>query len=87
VQCPGGNALRRYGLGRFTRQYNPGAAGAEALAVWMNAVMSMKGEGGTIAVAEAVAMIRATAPEDRSRFPCEIWVRRRQRGTDRGVPF
>ena len=85
VRC--GNTLRRYGLGRLTRQYNPGAAGAENLGQWMNAVMSMKGEGGTMTVSDAVAMIRATPPEDRSRFAREIWARRRQRGTDLQVPF
>jgi len=53
----------------------------------MNAVMSMKGEGGTMAVADAVAMIHATAPEERSQFAKEIWARRRRRGTDREVPF
>jgi hypothetical protein len=73
-------------LGRVTRQFNP-AEGAETLGAWMNAVMSMKGAGGTMAVADAVAMIRATPPEDRSRFAREIWATRRQHGTDRQVPF
>ena len=81
-----GVTLRRYGLGRLTRQYNP-AEGAETLGAWMNAVMSMKGDGGTMAVEDAVALIRATSPEDRSRFAREIWARRRKRGTDRSVPF
>jgi hypothetical protein len=84
VRC--GNTLRRAGLGRLTRQYNP-SAGAENLGQWMNAVVSMKGEGGSMAVAEAVAMIRATPPEQRSRFAREIWARRRRHGTDRAVPF
>jgi hypothetical protein len=53
----------------------------------MNAVMSMKGDGGTMNVADAVAMIHATPPEDRSHFAREIWARRRRRGTDRAVPF
>lgn len=84
-----GNTLRRAGLGRRTRQYNPLAAGVENLGQWMNAVISMKGEGGMIAVSDAVAMIRATPPEQRSRFAREIWNRRRRRGTDRvaAVPF
>lgn len=81
-----GNAMRRAGLGRLTRQYNP-VEGAENLGQWMNAVMSMKGDGGTMAVGDAVAMIRATDPADRSRFAREIWARRRQHGTDRPVPF
>jgi len=49
--------------------------------------MSMKGEGGTMAVADAVAMIRATTPDERSRLAREIWARRRQHGTERAVPF
>jgi hypothetical protein len=84
VRC--GNTLRNAGLGRLTRQYNP-AAGAENLGQWMNAVMSMKRDGGTMAVADAVAMIRATPPDARSDFAREIWAKRRQRGTDRTVPF
>jgi 5-methylcytosine-specific restriction endonuclease McrA len=85
VRC--GNTLRRAGMGRLTRQYNPPATGAENLGQWMNAVMSMKGEGGTMPVADAVAMIRATPLEDRSAFARQIWAKRRQRGTDRSVPF
>ena len=46
-----------------------------------------EGEGGTMAVADAVAMIHATPPEQRSRFAKEIWAIRRRRGTDRNVPF
>ncbi len=85
VRCA--NTLRRAGLGRPTRQYNP-TSGAETLGQWMNAVMSVKGDsGGTMAVGDAVAMIRATAPNERSRFASEIWDRRRQRGTGRAVPF
>jgi len=80
VRC--GNTLRRAGIGRLTRQYNP-ASGAENLGQWMNAVMSMKVDGGTMTVADAVAMVRATPPGDRSRFAREIWARRRKRGTDR----
>jgi hypothetical protein len=84
VRC--GNSLRLVGLGRLTRQYNP-TAGAETLGQWMNAVTSMKAEGGTMAVADAVAMIHATPPEQRSRFAKEIWAIRRRRGTDSSVPF
>jgi len=53
----------------------------------MNAVMSMKGDGGTMTVSDAVAMIRATSPEQRSGFAREIWVIRRRRGTGQRVPF
>jgi hypothetical protein len=53
----------------------------------MNAVMSMKGDGGTMTVSDAVAMIHATPPDDRSRFAKEIWTIRKRRGSDRVVPF
>ena len=49
--------------------------------------MSMKGDGGTMAVADAVAMIHATPAEARSDFAREIWAKRRRHGTDRAVPF
>jgi hypothetical protein len=83
-----GNTLRAAGLGRLTRQYNPASEGAPNLGAWMNAVLSVKGDpGGNMPVAEAVVMIRATPPEERSRFAREIWDRRRAHGTDRAVPF
>ena len=87
VRC--GNTLRRAGLGRLTRQYNPAASsGAENLGQWMNAVMSIKGDsGGTMSVSDAVAMIRGTPLEQRSRFAREIWAIRRRRGSDGRVPF
>jgi hypothetical protein len=86
VRCA--NALRHAGLGRLTRQYNPVSEGAPNLGAWMNAVLSMKGDpGGNMPVSEAVAMIRATPPQDRSEFAKEIWNRRRRRGTDTSVPF
>ena len=47
----------------------------------------MKGESDAMPVADAVAMIRATPPEERSQFAREIWHIRRQRGTDTQVPF
>jgi hypothetical protein len=53
----------------------------------MNAVMSMKGDGGTMTVADAVAMIHATPSNDRSRYAKEIWTIRKRRGTDKRVPF
>ena len=87
VRC--GATLRRAGLGRLTRQYNPGAAqGAPNLGAWINSVLSIKGDpGGNMPVAEAIQLIRATPPEQRSQFAREIWAKRRQRGTDRSVPF
>jgi hypothetical protein len=49
--------------------------------------MSMKGESDAMTVPVAVEMIRATSPENRSRFAEEIWRRRRDRGTDKQAPF
>ena len=89
VRC--GNKLRRAGLGRLTRQYNPSAAGAETLGAWLNAVQSMKGDpGGNMPVADAVAMIHATPPEALSSFAREIWNIRKSRHGASGreqVPF
>jgi hypothetical protein len=85
VRCA--NTLRRAGIGRLTRQYSPASAGATTLGEWMQAVLSMKGEGGDMSVGDAIAMIHATSPVHRSRFAKEIWRRRRQHGTDRAVPF
>ncbi len=85
VRC--GNTLKRANLGGRTRQYNPATGGAESLGQWMNAVMSMKGDGGNMAVADAVAMIHATPPETRSQFANQIWGIRRRRRTDKSVPF
>ncbi len=81
------NKLRGVGIGRLTRQYNPGGQGARTLGQWLTAVMSMKGQSDAMPVAAAVEMIRATAPAKRSEFASEIWARRREHGTDRSVPF
>jgi hypothetical protein len=43
----------------------------------------MKGQSNDMNVQDAVAMIRATPPEERSRFAKEIWRLRRKHGTDR----
>ena len=82
-----GVVFKRLGLGRRTRQFNPKTQGASNLAQWLMAVLSMKGESNQMSVPEAVAMIRATPPEDRSEHAQEIWHRRRERGTDKRVPF
>ncbi len=82
-----GNVMKKAGLGRLTRQYNPASSGATNLAQWMQAVLSAKGESSDMTVAEAVAMIRATSPSMRSSFAREIWTRRRAHGTDTQVPF
>lgn len=86
-----GVVFRNAGLGRRTRQWNPGkeTKGARNLGQWLNAVMAIRGEGGTMSIPEAVAMIHATPHSKRSEFAGEIWSRRRARGTDRKeeVPF
>lgn len=86
-----GHLFARLGIGRRTRQFNPAkrarrTAGARTLAEWVTAVLSIKGQG-PMPVQQAVELIRATPPEDRSAFAYEIWRIRRQRGTDRRVPF
>jgi hypothetical protein len=86
-----GEVFKRAGLGRRTRQYNPAGEGANNLGEWMNAVMSMNGDpGGNMRVEDAVAMIHATPPEQRSRFAKEIWnIRKRRYGATgrEEVPF
>jgi hypothetical protein len=89
VRC--GNTLRRAGIGRLTRQYNPVGKGATSLGQWLTAVMSMKGDSDAMPVQAAVEMIRATPPTKRSEFAEEIWQRRRERygpsGRSDSVPF
>ena len=76
VRCA--NTLRRAGIGRLKRQYNPaGDGGATNLGEWMQAVLSMKGQGGDMSVGDAVAMVHSTPPGRRSKFAKEIWSRRR----------
>lgn len=74
-----GNVMRSAGVGKLTRQYNP-AGGATSLGAWMNAVTSLKGEGGNMSVPDAVAMVRATSQAQRSKFAKEIWRIRGRRG-------
>lgn len=84
-----GAAFKSAGLGKPTRQFNPKAsAGARSLGQWLQAVLSVKGEG-TMKLQDAVSMIRATPPARRSEFAAEIWSRRKQRGTAKReeVPF
>lgn len=78
-----GIALKRAGLGRRTRQFNPNPQGARTLAQWVTAVMSMKGESDAMDQASAIDVIRATPADRRSEFATEIWRRRRAHGIDR----
>jgi hypothetical protein len=88
-----GVVFKRLGMGRRTRQYNPGkgVTGARSLGQWLTAVLSMKGESDQMPVPAAVGLIRATPPERRSEFAQEIWERRRKRSGPSGradsVPF
>ena len=88
-----GKHFRRIGAGRPTRQYNPARrrknadSGASSIGQWLIAVSSMKGESDAMTVPAAVAMIHATPAARRSEFAKRIWALRRQRGTDRIVPF
>jgi hypothetical protein len=91
-----GVVFRNAGIGRRTRQFNPKAGrkrgnpgGAQNLAQWLNAVMALKGQGGTISLPAAVAMVQETPHSKRSEFARESWDRRRAHGTDRReeVPF
>jgi hypothetical protein len=89
VRCA--NTLRRAGIGRLTRQYNPATKGAATLGEWLTAVMSMKGESSAMSLHAAIEMVRATPPELRSEFAQEVWSRRRQHygpsGRGDSVPF
>lgn len=75
------HVMKRAGIGRRTRQYNPRDEGAQTLAQWMAAVMSMKGESDQMPVDAAVELIHSTPASDRSRFAREIWRLRREHGT------
>lgn len=77
------------GRGVRTVQFNPGKviAGAKSLGQWLTAVMVTKGESDAMSLSDAVAIIRATPHSRRSEFADAIWQRRKERGTDRSVPF
>ena len=49
----------------------------------MTAVLSMKGQSNAMDLTAAIGMIRATAPDRRSRFAKQIWQVRRKHATDR----
>ena len=75
------NALRKAGRGRLTNQYNPGkTAGAQSMGQWVNAVTSIRGEGGDMSVSDAVNLIHDTPPAVRSKYAKQIWGKRRERG-------
>ena len=74
--------MARARMGRRTRQFNPKSQGAQSLAQWVTAVLSMKGKSDAMTPAAAVEMIRATSRGQRSLFARRIWQLRRERGTD-----
>ena len=84
------NRLKRAGMGRRTRQYNP-SKGAQSMGQWVTAVESMKGDSNAMTVKEAVELIRATPQRRRQEFAAEIWAKRRRAGSDKWarseVPF
>ncbi|HUX66896.1 MAG TPA: HNH endonuclease [Terriglobales bacterium] len=85
-----GNAMRRAGLGRLTRQYNPRVEGARTLAAWLQAARTATGQihPQDLPIERAIAIVKATSPSQRSAFAQEIWAIRRARGTDQtAVPF
>jgi len=82
--------LRHADIGRVTCQYNPPGDGATNLGTWINAVLSLRGQpGGDMNVADAVAIVQATPPTQRSKFAKEIWRIRKSRhgASGRAVPF
>jgi hypothetical protein len=89
VRCA--NTMRKAGVGRLTRQYNPTGEGAESVGQWVLAVQAMKGESDQMTVKQAVAMIRATPASRRSKFASKIWGQRRlhfgKTGRSDSVPF
>jgi hypothetical protein len=77
-----GVVMKRQGLGFRTRQNNPANEGAQTLAQWVTAVLSMKGQSDAMEPAAAIEVIHATPPARRSTFARQIWRIRRERGTD-----
>jgi hypothetical protein len=75
------HVMKRAGIGRRTRQYNPRGEGAQTLGQWMAAVLSMRGQSDQMPVGAAVEMIHQTPASTRSRFAKQIWEIRRERGT------
>jgi hypothetical protein len=72
-----GNWMRKAGLGKLTRQYNPGRGRKAVMDAYAAAIKVMRGEfEGDIG--KAVATIRATPREVRSAYTARTWPTRRQ---------
>ncbi len=82
-----GAAFARSGRGVRTRQFNPASKGATSLGQWVQAVLALRGEASTMSLPAAVRLVQETPPARRSAFAAEIWRRRRERGTDKQIPF
>jgi len=78
------NTMRAAGIGRLTRQYNPGSKGAHTVGEWMQAVGAITPHKGRkyagynyglvsdMPVHEAVSIIRATPPARRAKFASQL---------------
>ena len=75
--------MKRAGIGRRTRQFNPDSEGAQTLAQWVTAVLALHGKSDAMSLQDAITLVRATPADQRSRFAQSIWRIRRERGTDR----
>jgi len=89
------DVLRRAGVGRLTRQYNPTRGGGAAnLGEWMQAVGAItphidrgdRGLSSQMSVSDAVAIIRATPHSRRSTFAAELRRRAGARSSERWNP-
>lgn len=89
--------MRRVGLGKPTRQFNPKhrgrsktSSGARSLGEYLSAIAILKGEQ-TGNVASAVRTVKETTPHRRSEFAAKIWQIRRERygksGRQQEIPF
>lgn len=79
------NTMRRAGLGKKTRQYNPSKRrpsskgdGARSLGAYLSAVQIVRGDQPGN-VTSAVKTLRATTPGQRSEYARRIWDIRRER--------
>ncbi len=90
-----GALMRKHGIGKLTRQFNPGrrkGSRADQMKAYGDAIKVMRGqfEGD---VAAAVSTIRATPPDVRSSYTSRTWGVRRQiygrsgRATSGDLPF
>jgi hypothetical protein len=87
-----GIVFRNAKIGRRTRQYNPAGPGARTVGEYIEAALTLKGQGQKMKLADAIQIMADTPHERRAQFASEIWDRyRRPRGTTRtgreALPF